>query len=127
MRFILGILLGYAMRGKKKLLITVLAALVIIVFVVLPTIALSTLAWTMHQRNLSRPAQTRVPSIKGLTYETAEARLRASNLKIAILARRSDQPLPPGLIVDQVPFSGQEVDYGYVVGVTVSAADLTGP
>ena len=45
MRFILGVLLGYYMRGRKRLLIitlTVFIVLIIMCSVVLPAIALST-------------------------------------------------------------------------------------
>ena len=40
MRFLLGVLVGYSMRGKKTLLITVLGTAAVIVFIVLPAIAL---------------------------------------------------------------------------------------
>ena len=40
MRFLLGVLVGYSMRGKKKLLITVLATAAFIVYIILPAIAL---------------------------------------------------------------------------------------
>ena len=40
MRFLLGVLVGYSMRGKKKLLITVLATIAFIVYIILPTVAL---------------------------------------------------------------------------------------
>ena|ERR1700674_1771912 len=127
MRFSLGLLLGYCMRGKNPLLITILAITTMIVFVVLPAIALTGLAISVQHRHHSRPAQTRVPSIEGLKYETADATLRASNLKIQVLATRSDLRLEPGVIVNQVPQPGQQVDLGYIVSVTVSATDLQGP
>jgi beta-lactam-binding protein with PASTA domain len=127
MRFLLGLLVGFYMRGKKPLLITILAITTFIVFVVLPAITLTGLAISVQHRRHSRPAQTRVPSIEGLKYETADATLRASNLKIQVLATRSDQRLEPGLIVNQVPQPGQQVDLGYIVSVTVSATDLQGP
>ncbi len=127
MRFLLGLIVGYYMREKKPLLITILAITTFIVFVVLPTIALTVLAISVQHRRHSRPEQTRVPSIEGLKYETADATLRASNLKIQVLATRSDQRLEPGLIVNQVPQPGQQVDLGYIVSVTVSATDLQGP
>jgi beta-lactam-binding protein with PASTA domain len=71
----------------------------------------------------ARPAQARVPAIKGLSYEDAETKLRASNLNIQLLATRYDLPLQPGLIIDQVPQPGEEVIYGYPVGVTVTEGD----
>ena len=120
MRFLLGVLVGYSMRGKKTLLITVLGIAAVIVFIVLPAIALSQLALSVERERLSRPAQTRVPSLKGLSYEKAEAKLRASNLNIRVLATRSDLPLQPGLIVDQSPQPGEQVNYGYMVGVTIT-------
>jgi beta-lactam-binding protein with PASTA domain len=127
MRFSLGLLVGYCMRGKNKLLITILAITTFIVFLVLPAIALTGLAVSVRHRRHSRPAQTRVPSIEGLKYQTADATLRSSNLKIQVLATRSDLRLEPGIIVNQVPQPGQQVDLGYIVGVTVSATDLQGP
>jgi beta-lactam-binding protein with PASTA domain len=127
MRFLLGLLVGYSMRGRKTLLIAVLATAAVIVFIVLPAIALSQLALSVQRERLSRPAQTRVPSLKGLSYENAEAKLRSANLKIRILATRSDLPLQPGLIIDQSPQPGEQVNYGYPVGVTLTKADSNGP
>ncbi|MEK6283540.1 MAG: PASTA domain-containing protein [Acidobacteriota bacterium] len=127
MRFSLGLLVGYCMRGKRQLLSTILAITTFIVFVILPAVALTGLAISVQDRRHSRPAQTRVPYIEGLEYETASARLRSSNLKIQVLATRSDLRLEPGIIVNQVPQPGQEVSSGYIVGVTLSAADLRGP
>ncbi len=126
MRFLLGVLVGYSMRGKKTLLITVLGIAAVIAFIVLPVIALSQLALSVERERLSRPAQTRVPSLKGLSYENAEAKLRAANLKIRVLATRSDLPLQPGLIIDQSPQPGEQVNYGYPVGVTVTRTDSHG-
>ena len=120
MRFLLGVLVGYSLRGKKKLLITVLAAVAFIVFIILPAITLLALRLDVQHERQSRPAQTRVPSLKGLSYENAEIKLRASNLNIQLLATRYDLLLQPGLIVDQTPQPGEEVDYGYPVGVTIS-------
>ena len=40
MRFLLGVLVGYTVRGKHKLLIGVLVTLALFVYVVLPAIAL---------------------------------------------------------------------------------------
>ncbi len=126
MRFLLGVLVGYSMRGQKKLLITVLAAVAFIVYVILPAIALLALRLDVQQEHQSRPAQTKVPSLKGLSYENAETKLHASNLKIRLLATRSDLPLQPGLIIDQTPQPGEEVDYGYPVGVTITKVDSHG-
>jgi hypothetical protein len=123
MRFLLGVLVGYSMRGKKKLLITVLATIVFIVYIILPAIMLLALSLDVKKERQSRPAQTKVTAIKGLSYEDAETKLHASNLKIRLLATRYDLPLQPGLIIDQVPQPGEEVVYGYAVGVTITKAD----
>ncbi|MEK6279014.1 MAG: PASTA domain-containing protein [Acidobacteriota bacterium] len=123
MRFILGVLVGYSVRGNEKRLITVLATVAFIVYIILPAVALVALRLDVQRERQSRPAQTRVPAIKSLCYEDAETKLRASNLNIRLLATRYDLPLEPGLIIDQVPQPGEEVVSGYPVGVTITKAD----
>lgn len=127
MRFLLGVLVGYSMRGQKKRLITVLATVAFIVYIILPAIALLALRLDVQHECQSRPAQTRVPLLKGLSYKNAETKLHASNLNIQLLATRYDLALQPGLIIDQTPQPGEEVDYGYPVGVTITKADSHGP
>lgn len=108
MRFLLDVLVGYSMRGKKKLLITVLPTIAFSVYIILPAVALRL---DVQQECKSRPAQTRVPALKGLSYGAAEIKLRASNLHIRVLATRYNLPVEPGLIIDQVPQPGEEVVY----------------
>ena len=127
MRFLLGVLVGYTLRGKHKLLITVLVTLALVVYVVLPAIALFALGLDVERERWSRPAQTKVPALKGLTYEDAERKLHAANLNIRLLATRNDSALQPGLVIDQTPAPGEEVAVGYSVGVTVSRSDFAGP
>ena len=127
MRFLLGVLVGYSLRGKQKLLIRFLVTLALVVYVVLPAIALLGLSIDVQRERRSRPAQTKVPALKGLTYEDAERKLHAANLKIRLLATRYDSALQPGLIIDQVPAPGEEVIVGYSVGVTVNKKDVAGP
>jgi PASTA domain-containing protein len=122
MRFLLGVLLGYSMRGKKKPLITVLTTIAFIVYIVVPTIALLALRLDVQRERRARPIQVQVPVLKGLSYEDAETRLHASNLNIRLLATRCDLH-QPGLVVDQSPQPGEQVDYGYAVGVTITEAD----
>lgn len=126
MRFILGVLVGYSMRRREKRLITVLASIAFIVYIILPAIMLLALSLDVKKERQSRPAQTRVPAIKGLSYEEAETKLHASNLNIRLLETRYDLPLQPGLIIDEVPQPGQEVVCGYGVGVTITKADSRG-
>src|SRR5215468_273744 len=118
MRFLLGVLLGYTLRGKQKLLIRVLVTLALVVYVVLPAIALLGLSIDVQRERRSRPAQTKVPVIKGLTYEDAEKKLHAANLNIRLLATCHDSALQSGLIIDQTPAPGEAVALGYSVGVT---------
>jgi len=49
MRFLLGVLVGYSMRGKQRLLITALATLALTVYVILPAIALIALHLDVQQ------------------------------------------------------------------------------
>ena len=123
MRFLLGVLVGYSMRGKRKLLITILATVALIFYVIVPAIALTALYLDVQHERQSRPAQTKVPAIKGLSYEDAETKLHTSNLNIRLLATRYDLPLQPGLVIDQSPQPGAEVVYRYPVGVTITEAD----
>ena len=131
MRFLLGVLVGYTVRGKNKLLIRVLVTLlvvgVVLSAVVLPAIALLGLSIDVQRERRSRPAQTKVPVLKGLSYEDAERKLHAANLNIRLLATRHDSALQPGLIIDQTPASGEAVAVGYFVGVTLSKKDFAGP
>ena len=131
MRFLLGVLVGYSLRGKRNLLIKVLVTLLVVCVVlsavVLPAIALLALSIDVQRERRSRPAQTKVPVVKALSYEDAERKLHAANLNIRLLATRYDSALQPGLIIDQTPAPGEEVAVGYFVGVTVSKRDFVGP
>lgn len=124
MRFILGLLVGYCMRGKPRLLIATLTAIAVGCFIVLPAIALSLLALDVRRERLSRPPQTSVPAHIGLDYKAAQLKVRDANLNIRILAERRDLSLEPGTIIVQTPQGGERVACGTVVGVTVSGHDL---
>src|SRR6476469_2243059 len=126
MRFLLGVLVGYFLRGKQKLLIRFLVTLALVVYVVIPAIALLALRLDVQRERRSRPAQTKVPVIKGLNYEEAEKKLHAANLNIRLLATRHEPAVQPGLIIEQTPAPGEEVIVGYSVGVTVNKKDLAG-
>ena len=127
MRFLLGVLVGYSLRGKQKLLIRFLVTLALVVYVVIPALALLGLSLDVQRERRSRPAQTKVPALKGLTYEDAERKLHAANLKIRLLATRYDPAIQPGLVIDQTPAPGEEVAVGYSVGITLSRKDYFGP
>jgi beta-lactam-binding protein with PASTA domain len=127
MRFLLGVLVGYTLRGKQKLLIRFLVTLALVVYVVIPAIALLGLSIDVQRERRSRPAQTKVPVLKGLAYEDAERKLHAANLKIRLLATHYDSAVQPGLIIDQTPAPGEEVAVGYSVGIRTSRKDFAGP
>jgi beta-lactam-binding protein with PASTA domain len=127
MRFVLGVLVGYTLRGKHKLLIGVLVTLALVVYVVIPALALLGLSIDVQRERRSRPTQTKVPVLKGLSYEDAERKLHAANLNIRLLATRYDPTVQPGSIIDQVPAPGEEVIVGYSVGITISKKDFAGP
>jgi beta-lactam-binding protein with PASTA domain len=131
MRFLLGVLVGYTVRGKRKLLIKVLVTLLVVCVVlsavVLPAIALLALRLDVQRERRSRPAQTKVPVLKGLSYQDAERKLHAANLNIRLLATRHDPTVQPGLVIDQTPGPGEEVAVGYSVGVTINKKDYAGP
>ena len=123
MRFILGVLWGYYIRGRKRLLIitlTVFTVFMLLFCVVLPAIALLILGLDVMRERASRPPQTSVPSLVGLKYESAESRVHHSNLNIRILAHRYDVTDEPCTIIFQTPQAGERVSYGTVVGVVVS-------
>ena len=123
MRFILGLLVGYCIRGKQRLLIATLSAIAVGCFIVLPAIALSLLALDVRRERLSRPPQTTVPVVIGSNYKTAQIKLRDANLNIRVLATRYDPSFEPGIIIAQTPQGGERVDYSTVIGVTLSAKD----
>ena len=127
MRFLLGVLVGYFLRGKQKLLIRFLVTLALVVYVAIPTIALLALRLDVQRERRSRPAQTKVPVLKGLTYEDAERKLHAANLNIRLLATRHDPAVQAGLVIDQTPAPGEEVAVGCSVGVTINKKDFAGP
>ena len=127
MRFLLGVLVGYSLRGKQKLLIRFLVTLALVVYVVIPALALLGLSIDVQRERRSRPVQTKVPALKGLSYEEAEKKLHAANLNIRLLATRYDPAVHPGLVIDQTPAPGEEVTVGYSVGIITSRKDFVGP
>jgi len=134
MRILLGTLLGYSLRQRERLLITILTIVLVTIYIVLPTlslaiqaIALTHLGLFVHRERVARPKQTRVPAIKGLDYQSAEAALRAAHLNIRVLATRYDLPQQPGTIVDQSPAAGERVDCNSAVGVTITDSNTLAP
>ncbi|HYK20517.1 MAG TPA: hypothetical protein VEV42_07270 [Pyrinomonadaceae bacterium] len=82
MKFLLGVLVGYSLRGKQKLLIRFLVTLALVVYVIVPAIALLGLRLDVQRERRSD--------------EDAERKLHAANLNIRLLATRHDPAVQPG-------------------------------
>jgi hypothetical protein len=63
MRFLLGLLVGCSIRGKKKRLITVLATVAFIAYIILPAIALLELHLNVKHKRHPSPVQISVPPL----------------------------------------------------------------
>ena len=130
MRILLGTLLGYGIQHKERTLVRILVIALVLIYVVIPFIALGVqgialahLGISVQRERLARPKQTKVPSLKGLDYETAAKQLRDSHLRIRVIATRYGLPEQPNTVVDQSPAAGEKVDYNYPVAVTITASD----
>lgn len=106
-------------KHKKRLLITLLISFAVFIFVVLPATALTGLWLSERQKRAERPPQVTVPNVVGQDYRKAEAMLKERGLGIRVLARRSDQNQPMDVVLYQVPYGGESVDVGYMIGVTL--------
>jgi beta-lactam-binding protein with PASTA domain len=72
-------------------------------FIVLPAIGISHLLYQLGANDSHDRPQTSVPLIVGLTYETAQIKLRDANLNMRVLANRYDLPFERGMIIAQTP------------------------
>jgi hypothetical protein len=130
MRIFLGILLGYNIQHRDSRLIRIIAIALVLIYVVIPFIALGVqgialmhLGLSVQRERLARPKQTKVPSLKGLDYQAATKQLRDSHLNVRVIATRYGLPQQPNTVVDQSPAAGEHVDYDYPVAVTITASD----
>src|SRR5262249_17799557 len=108
MRFFLGVLVGFTLRGKQKLLIRFLVTLALVVYVILPAIALFGLSIDVQRERRSRTVQTKVPVVNGLSYEDAERKLHTANLNIRLLATRYDPAVQPDPLLTKLPHLGRK-------------------
>jgi len=105
-------------KWPKKLLIGLLIGFLCFVFIVTAAPLLG--LWiSVRQERARRTPQVKVPNVIGQDYRKAEAILKENGLRMRVLAKRSDQNQPVDMILDQVPFAGENVDLGYAVGVTI--------
>lgn len=108
-------------KRKKKLLIFLVVGFFIFIFIVLPAGFLTGLWLSERQKSAERSPQVKVPNVVGQDYRKGEAILKERGLRMRVLAERSDQNQPVDIILDQVPFGGENVDSGYAVGVTIGS------
>jgi beta-lactam-binding protein with PASTA domain len=106
-------------KWSKKLLISLLIGTFLFIFFIVPAGFLTGLWLSERQKRAERPPQVKVPNVIGQDYRKAEAMLKEKGLRMRVLAKRSDQNQPVDIILDQVPFGGENVDTGYAVGVTI--------
>jgi beta-lactam-binding protein with PASTA domain len=98
----------------------------IFIFIVLPAGFLAGLWISVRQEKAQRSPQVKVPNVIGQDYRKGEAILKERGLRMRVLAKRSDQNQPVDIILDQIPFGGENVDLGYAVGVTIGSLPPAG-
>lgn len=106
-------------KRKKKLLIYLMIGVLVFIFIIIPSAALTGLWISGRQKRAEQPPQVKVPNVVGQDYRKGEAMLKEKGLGMQVLAKRSDQNQPLDIILDQVPRGGESVDLGYTVAVTV--------
>lgn len=106
-------------KRKKKLLIYLMIGVLVFIFIIIPSAALTGLWISGRQKRAEQPPQVKVPNVVGQDYRKGEAMLKEKGLGMHVLAKRSDQNQPLDIILDQVPRGGESVDLGYTVAVTV--------
>lgn len=109
----------HKMQRNTKLLICLLVSFFVFTSIILPAGFLTGLWLSERRKKAERPLQVKVPNVIGQDYRKAEVMLKEKGLSMRVLAKRSDQNQPVDIILDQVPFGGENVDLGYAVGVTV--------
>ena len=62
-----------------------------------------------------------VPSLNGMNYDTAVEKLRAAGLVLGNVTTSYEDNVP-GIVVQQYPSGGIEIDYGSAVDLTITAA-----
>src|SRR5215211_5567055 len=111
-------------KKRKKLLIYLLAGILIFIFIILPAAALTGLWVSVRQERAQRPPQVTVPNVIGQDYSQGKSLLGEKGLKMRVLATRSDQNQPIGIILDQSPLGGESVEVNHVVGVTIGGSPM---
>lgn len=74
----------------------------------------------------SGPEQVTIPDLQGMTQEDARAALEELGLSAQFEERENDQA-PEGTVINQAPSSGQSVNPGTTVTVTIASAPVDEP
>ena len=107
------------MKKKRKLLIFVLIGVAVFVCIILPVCFFTGLLIVIYQETANRTPTAVVPNVVGLEYRKGELLLEEKGLKMKVLATRSDQNQPVGIILDQIPPPGESLDVRRTVIVTI--------
>ena len=106
-------------KKKRKLLIWVLIGVAVFVFIILPVCFLAGLSIVIYQETANRTPTVVVPNVVGQEYRRGELMLKEKGLRMRVLAVRSDQNQPAGIIQDQTPPPGESVVVNHIVAVTI--------
>lgn len=112
-----------AQEDKRRRFWKRIITAVIIVFVVVPLLAVTGIAVFRYQHQKPSLPQTVVPNLKGLDLNTAETQARQTQLSPQVMLRRWDIPAPVGTIVGQVPAAGMTVPVGTTIGLELCVED----
>jgi beta-lactam-binding protein with PASTA domain len=114
-------------KKKRKLLIWVLIGVAVFVCIILPVCFLTGLSIVIYQGTANRTPTAVVPNVVGLEYRKGELLLKEKGLKMKVLAVRSDQNQPVGIILSQTPPAGESLDVRRAVAVTIGGKAEPGP
>jgi len=92
----------------------------ILFFFVLPSMPLWFALFRNYQWERSRPPNTVVPELIGLSLKTGTERAHAAHLETKVLGSTWYTDLSPGLITLQSPEAGQHVPFETMIGVEVA-------
>ena len=112
-----------AAKNKRKRLIHALIVAAMIIFIIIPAAVLMGLWISVREERATRHRQVTVPNVVGQDYRKGESILEEKGLKMRVLARRWDQNQSDGIIIDQSPPAGDNVEAGHSVGVTIGGED----
>ena len=112
-------------KKKRKRLIWALVGVAVFVFIILPICFSAGLLIVIYHETANRTPTAVVPNVVGLEYRKGELLLKEKGLKMKVIATRSDQNQPVGIILDQVPSPGESLDVRLAVAVIIGGKDPT--